>query len=193
MRIFTIAQVLQFHKTAIGLRWELFACAVFQVVGRQIVADGSVVIADAIESSHRQCKACFLGHFATGFEFFNDGGVLRCIGEHCHVFPVLGCTAHHGRAANVNVLNGVFQSTAWLGHSGFEGVQIDDEQIDGLNAVLFQSGHVLGHIAPCQQAAVNFGMQCFDTAIQHFWKLCELCHFGHGQTLFCQKFGRTAC
>ena len=108
VRVLAIAQVLQFHKAAIGLRWIFCASAVFQVVRRQIVADGSVVIADAIEGRHRQGKARFFRHFAAGFEFCNDAGVLRCIGEHRHVFPVFGGTAHHGGTANVNVLDGIF-------------------------------------------------------------------------------------
>ena len=52
MRIFAIAQVLQLHKATIGLRRIFAARSVTQVVGRQIVTDGRVVIADSIERCH---------------------------------------------------------------------------------------------------------------------------------------------
>ena len=52
VRVLAVAQVLQFHKAAVGLRWIFCAGVVFQVVGRQVIADGRVVIANAIEGRH---------------------------------------------------------------------------------------------------------------------------------------------
>ena len=76
MRVLAVAQVLQFHKTTIGLRWIFCAGMVVQIVGRQVVADGRVVIADAVKGCDRQGKASFVRHFALRFELVNDSGVL---------------------------------------------------------------------------------------------------------------------
>ena len=62
-----------------------------------------------------------------------------------------------------------------------------------MNAVLFQSGHVLRHVATCQQTTMHFRVQSFHAAVQHFWKLSDLRHFGHGQALLSQQLGCTAC
>jgi hypothetical protein len=49
-----------------------------------------------------------------GAQFGQHGLVLRRIGEHRDVLPVLGRAAHHGRAADVDVLDGVLQRAAGL-------------------------------------------------------------------------------
>ena len=47
---------------------------------------------------------------------------------------VLGAGANHGRAADIDVLDGVFQRAGVLGHGGLEGVQIDHHHVDGLRS-----------------------------------------------------------
>ena len=128
-------------------------------------------------------------HAAIGLQFRNDARVLRGVGQHGNVFPVLGSAAHHGRAANVDVLDRVLQRTAGLGHRGFKRVQIDHQHVDGVDVVFGKGGHVGGHIAACQQPAVHAWVQGFHAAVEHFGKACHLCHFGHGDLMVCQQFG----
>ena len=129
---------------------------------------------------------------AVGFELGQHTGVLRSVGEHAHVFPVLGGRAHHGRPADVDVLDRVFQSATWLGHRRFKGVEVDDQQVNGVDLVRLERRHVLGHIAPRQQAAVDFGVQGFNAAVQHLGKAGELGDFGHRQALVGQQLGGAA-
>jgi hypothetical protein len=117
---------------------------------------------------------------------------LRGIGQHRDVFPVLGCASHHGRSADVDVLDGVFQRATGLGHGRLEGIQVDDEQIDSLDAMGLQGQHVLGQIAPRQQATVHLGMQGLHPAIQHLWKCGHLGHLRDWQALVGQQLGRAA-
>jgi hypothetical protein len=93
------------------------------------------------------------------FQLGQHGGVLVGVGQHAHVFPVLGGAAHHGGAADVDVLDGVGQRAAGLGHGGFKRVEVDHQQVDGVDAVLLQGRHVLGQFAAGQQAAVHLGVQ----------------------------------
>ena len=58
-----------------------------------------------------------------------------------------------------------------------------------LGPVRRQRGHVLGHIAARQQAAVHLGVQGLDAAVQHFRKTRHFGHFGHGQALVGQQLG----
>ena len=56
----------------------------------------------------------------------------------------------------------------------------------------FERCHVLGQVAPRQQAAVHLGVQGFNAAIQHLGETGELSHLGHGQTVVGQQFGGAA-
>ena len=195
VRILAVAQVLQLDEAAVGLTGELaqlgHARAFFELDAGEVVADGAVVLADAVERGDRQGEAGLVTELATGLEFVDHGRVLGRIGQHRHVFPILRRTAHHGRAADVDVLDGVFQRAAGLGHRGFKRVEIDDEQVDGVDAVGFQRGHVLRQVAARQQAAVHLGVQRFHAAIEHFGECGDFGHLGHGQPFFCQQFGRS--
>ena len=136
MRVFAITQVLNFHKTAIGLGWVFAARAVLQIERRQIVADGGVVVADAVVGGGGQGKAHVVGQAAFSLELGQHRFVLTGVGDHAHVFPVFGGAAHHGGAANVDVFNGVFQLAAGFGNRSFKGVEVDHQQIDRGNVVL---------------------------------------------------------
>jgi hypothetical protein len=117
---------------------------------------------------------------------------LRSVGQHGHVLPVLGGAAHHGGATDVDVLDGVFQRAAGLGHGGLKRVQVDHQQVDGVDAVVFERRHVLGQVAAGQQAAMHLGVQGFDAAIEHFGETGDLGHFGHGQAFIGQQLGGAA-
>ena len=99
------------------------------------------------------------------------------------MLPVFGGAAHHGGAAYIYVFNRIVQCA--IGHSncGFKRVQIDHQQVDGFNAVVLQGLHMCRHITPRQQAAMHFGMQSFDTSVEHFRKTCQIGHFANWQTL----------
>jgi hypothetical protein len=114
------------------------------------------------------------------------------VGQHAHVLPVLGGAAHHGGAADVDVLDRVFQRATGLGHGGFKRVEVDHQQVDGVDAVVLQRRHVLGHIAPRQQAAMHLGVQGLDAAVQHLGEAGDFGHLGHGQALVGQQLGGAA-
>ena len=56
-----------------------------------------------------------------GFEFGSDGREIGGVGNDGDVFPVFRGGAHHGRAADVDVFNRVFQCAVWFGDGGGEG------------------------------------------------------------------------
>ena len=117
---------------------------------------------------------------------------MRGIRQHANVFPVFSRTAHHGGAADVDVLNRIRKRATGIGHGRFKRVQIDDQQVDGGNAVILQGCHMRGQIAPRQQAAMNLWVQGFDAAIQHFRKARVVGHFCDRQTVVSEQFGGAA-
>ena len=79
---------------------------------------------------------------------------------------VLGGGANHGWAADVDVLQGQCIGGVRLGDGGGEGIQIDDDQIDGRYAVLGHCWAVNG--ATAKDAAVNLRMQGLDPSVHDF-------------------------
>ena len=49
---------------------------------------------------------------------------------------VFGGCANHGWTADINILDGVFERAVWIGDGGFEGVEVDHNQIDAIDRVL---------------------------------------------------------
>ena len=194
MRVFAVAQILHFYVARVELRWVgqthgLVLQPLAGVDGRQIVADGAVVLADAIKRRHRQGKACIWADLALRTPLGEQAGILRGVGEHRHIAPVFGRAAHHGRATDVDVFDRVFQRAVGACHRGFKRIKVHHQHVDGVNALLGQGLHVGGHIAPRQQTAVHVGMQRFDAAIEHFGKTRAFGDLGHGQA----GLGQQAC
>ncbi len=54
-----------------------------------------------------------------------------------------------------------------LGHCVLEAVEVDHEHVDGLDALLFHGGHVVGIVPDGEHAAVDLGVQGFEPAVHH--------------------------
>ena len=105
----------------------------------QPVGDHAVVAGGVREGLLGQTEAGRqLQGAAVGLHFGEQRGVVCRIGDDGDAGVVLGRGADHGRAADVDVLDGVFQRHAGLGDGRGEGVEIDADQIDGRDAVLLR-------------------------------------------------------
>ena len=145
--VFTVAQVLYFDHVGVVLLRILCTCgyiASFRVDGREVVADRCVVLSNAVERGHGAFEFSRVGNGIVGFEFVQYFGVLVCIGQYDHVTPVFRRAAHHRRTADVDVFNRVLQRAIGFGNGGFKRVEVHNQHVDGLNAVLGQCRHVLG-------------------------------------------------
>ncbi len=92
-------------------------------------------------------------------EFIRDGIVIAGRGHDRDVVKILGGGTDHGRTADVDVFDQLFERDSGLGSGLFEGVEIHDDHVDGGNAVFGNGGHVLGVIAAVKNPAVNLGVQ----------------------------------
>ena len=191
MRVLAVAQLLQFDKTPVRLAGKQRMGAI-RCNAREIVADRAVVLADPVEGAHRQGKPGFVGDPSMVTQFLQNVRVLGRIGQHRDTLPVLRRAAYHGRATDVDVFDGVFQRATGFGHSGFKRVQVDHQEVDGLNAVCRQCRHVGGQAAACQQAAMHLGVEGFDAAIQHLGEAGVVGHLGDRQAVVGQQFGGAA-
>ena len=76
--------------------------------------------------------------------------------------------------------------------SFFEGVEIHDDHVDGLNAVLGNGCTVSGILAAMKNSAVNFRVERFNTSIEHFGEAGEVGDVFYFDSRVAQELGRAA-
>ena len=159
------------------------------VHGAQVVGDHAVVGGSVFKRLEHQVETLGVGQ-ATGLEVFQHIGVIAGIDHNGDVFVVFGRRTHHGRAANVDVLDGGRQVATRLVDGGFEWVEVYRDQVDRLDAVLVHD--VVVNAATAQDAAVDFRVQGFYPAVHHFREAGVIGDFNRGHAVVLQQLERTA-
>ena len=113
------------------------------------------------------------GAFVRG-QFFGEGLIVCGAGDDGYVFEVFSCAAEHGRAADIDVFDELGGGDAGAGGGLLEGVEVDDDEVDGLDVVLGDGGHVAGVGADVEERGVDAGVEGFDAAVEHFRKAGEV-------------------
>jgi hypothetical protein len=168
MRVFAVAQAhLERQRDEEGPGGRLRA---IEVVGNCLVIFGSgqKALDGKLLAEFKRRASVVLLHLS------KDCLVIPGIGDDCHRLVVFCGASKHGRATDINLLECFFQ-----GHSGplrrrLEGVQVHDNEIDRFDLVGLGLALVLGVFAQIKQAAMHFGVERFDTAIQDFREAGEL-------------------
>ncbi len=109
-------------------------------------------------------------------------GIVGRVSYYRDMRIVLRCRAHHRRAADIDVLDRLLQSAAGIGDGFAERVKVDHQQIDRLDAVRVHRVHVLMHIPPAEQCAVDLGVQRLDAPVHDFRKAGVIRHIRHRHT-----------
>ncbi|MCY1535287.1 hypothetical protein D9M68_706840 [compost metagenome] len=174
MRVFAIAHhFAQFAgKAAIGN---------FGIVDRfgEPARNGAVIGGGAGIGFCGQLLAQLVGNAAIA-DGFEDRRIIGGVDDDGHKGVVLGCRAHHGGAANVDILDDLVIGRAG-GDGLFEGVEIDGDEIDGADLVFSHRCLMLGIVAHCKKAAMDLWMQRLDPAVHHFGKAREIGNLAHRQ------------
>ena len=97
-----------------------------------------------------------------GRQLIEQGAIVARIDDYGDRGMVLRRGAHHGRAADVDVLDGILVAAVGPRHGGGKRIEIDGEQIDGLDAVLAHD--LLVEAAAPEKAAVDLRMKCLHPA-----------------------------
>ena len=82
---------------------------------------------------------------------------------------IFGGGTQHGWSANIDILYCVGKRAVRLGNGLTKRVKVDDQQIDAIDLMFFESRHVFVAIAASEQSAMNFRMQRFNPTIEDFW------------------------
>ena len=154
------------------------------------VGDGGIVGAGNTEGTLGETPAGFAAeHAAVQIHFVGEELVVVGRGDDGDVFEVFGGGAEHGGAADVDVLDEVFKSDAGVGGRFFEGVEVDDDHVDGLDAGGLGLVAMLLVAAHVENAAVHFGVQCLDAAVEHLGEAGEVGDLAHGEAGIAQGAG----
>ena len=128
-------------------------------LGGKPTGDSRIVGGGSLVDLHLQATTGGKRGAAAGLAHLGqDGIVVGRVGDDGNARSVLSGGAQHGGTANVDVLDGVRKGDLGVGDGLLELVQVDDDQVDQLNAVLGGLLHVLLGIAAGQQRAVNLGV-----------------------------------
>src|SRR5690606_1226354 len=139
---------------------------VLRIPGAEVVGDHAVVGGGVPEGLDHQGVAGAVGELAVvGLQFVDDRAVVAGVHHDGHGPVVLGGGAHHGGAADVDVLDGGGQVAVGVRHRGGEGVEVDHHHVDGLDAVLRH--HPVVDAPAAEDAAVDLRVQGLDPAVHH--------------------------
>ena len=92
---------------------------------------------------------------------------------------VLGRGAQHRRPADVDVLDGVVVAAARPGGGRGKRIEVDDQQVDRLDAVF--AHHLVVLPAPTEQAAVHLRVERLDPPVHDLRKARVACHLAYGE------------
>ena len=116
----------------------------------------------------------FQRHAVAGQHLADALVVVRVHDDH-DIREILGGSADHGGAADVDVFQCVFQGDAGPGDGLPERVQISDHDVDRLDVVFFELRYMVRIRPACEQSSVDHRVQGFDTAVQYLRGTRHLC------------------
>ena len=111
--------------------------------------------------------------------------VVERIDDHRHAVVILRRGAHHRRPADVDVLDRVLEAAAGLRDGRGERIEVHDDEIDRLDAVLLHDGVV--DAAPAEQAAMDLRVQRLDAPVHDLGKAGDGRHVGDRDALRTQQ------
>src|SRR5262249_12019456 len=102
------------------------------------------------------------------FKLGRDAVVICGIGDDGNAFEIFSGRTQHRGSADVDVLNQLLGSESRFCGSLLKWIEIDDDEVDWRDAVFRRLFLILCEIAAVEQSAMNFWMECFHAAAQHF-------------------------
>ena len=157
----------------------------------KIVGDHAVIAGGMFKGLYREVETGGVADNAViVIEFLQYTAIVFRLDDNADIGVILGAGADHGRAADIDVFNGVFQAAAFLCHGGFKGVEVDHDQVDRVDAVDLHNTVI--NTAAAENAAVNLRMQRLDAAVHDFRKARVLGDFHDRNHIVHQQPGGAA-
>ena len=143
MRVLAVAEhALQVQRGVHGGRKIRGDAAVVRE-SAQVAGDGAVVGSGVGKGFAAKLEAQLTRNLTLAFDLAQYAVIVLGIDHHGHALVVLGRRAHHGRAADVDVLDDLVEGGP-ARHGFAERVQIHHHKIDAIDLVLLHLLFVLG-------------------------------------------------
>ncbi len=188
VRVLAVAQVVllvELQRQGRRDRPRSVPASAAQVAGHHRVVGSGVGVGPGREPLARR-----EGQLSRGADLLQRTGVVGRVHQHGHVRVVLRRRAQHGGPADVDVLHGVVVAAAGPRDGRCKGIEVDDQQVDRLDAVLAHHGIV--RAAPAEQAAVHPGMQRLDAPVHDLREPGVAGYVAHRQACLAQQLRRAA-
>ncbi len=157
------------------------------------VGDDEVVVGRAVEGFGGELTEGGVAELAGRRELLEDLAVVLVAGDHGHAGVVLGCRADHARSADVDVLDDdLVLDTASSGDL-LKGIEAADDHIDGLDTVVGDGLHVLGHVAPREDAGHEARVHGLDAPVEHLREAGDLFDQRDRDAAVLEQLRRAAC
>ena len=154
MRVFAVAHILDFDELTRKAFGEVNLLTVF-AQACEIVGNHRVVAGGVAENFLSQSQSRGRAHFTFFFQFGKHLTVIGRIHNNRDTFMVFSRRADHCRTADIDIFDRVFKSAIRFGHRCFKRIEIDNDDIDGIDIVIGQSLHVFRIGTTGQDAGMN--------------------------------------
>ncbi len=185
MRILAVAEVPKLFKRDVDARFERIRCrAPLEAIAlegdcRQAPRDRGVILGRVGEGLAHQLVT--KGETGTFVDRRQQTRVVARIDDDEHVAKVLGSRAHHAGTANIDLLEEPLEFDAFSLRRLHERIEVDDDDVDRLDAELGEHLEVVGMVATRKNAAVDCGMERLHAALHHLGKARHLRDARHRQ------------
>ncbi len=184
MRVLTIFEILHLLVVQQHERREI-ADALAEPVG-----DDKIIVRRGMEGLCRQAAQRIEAQLVVVlFHLIDDLAIASRAGDHGHAFEVLRSRADHGRPADIDVLDDLFLGNSAAPGYFLERVEAHDHHVDGLDALLLQSQHVLVVLAVGQQTGMDVRVQRLHPAAEDLGETGDVANAGNGNVLVHEEFG----
>ena len=138
------------------------------------VGDDEVVVRGAVEGLGGELAERLVAQLARFLELVEQVAVVVVAGDHGDAGVVLGGGADHARPADVDVLDDDLVLDPAPPGDLLERVEAADDHVDGLDVVLGDGLHVLGHVAPREDAGHEPRVHGLDATVEHLREAGDL-------------------
>ena len=125
-------------------------------------------------------------------QFIEQRRIVGCRSNHRHVLVILGRGADHRRAADIDVLDDLFEVRILARSHLFKFVQVHHDHIDGGNIMRGERCHVLRLRPHGEHAAGHSRMDRLHAAVEHFREARQFGDILHGQPGILQRARRSS-
>ena len=146
----------------------------------EVTSDAGVVCGCVFEHLSGEFLPGLEREARSGFLHFRDHVIVLIRGaDNGHVGEIFGRGPEHRGSPYIDILDHLFEGGIGNGRDLFKGVEVDHDEVDEGEVLLFEGFEVVRVVSPGEDAGEYGGMEGFDAAIHDFGKPGDVRHGFH--------------